>query len=352
MAANSGTYAVVITNNYGAVTSAPVVLDVIAGPPFVVQQPSSASRALGGHVTFTVRAAGTTPITLQRYHGATPVVGATNASLTLADIQSSDGGNYCVQLANFHGTATSDTVTLTISAVTGYESLVMSMEPYAYWPLNETNGATATDIAGGFDGAIVGSMVLGAAGANTAKGFAGFGGGHTAYQFDGVSSFVNCGTSVDLSRTNFTMAVWFMVNSFPGAGIYQTLIAKGDSSWRIIRYYNTDHLTPAVNGINPVSTAFLQDPADTIDDGAWHLAVDTINDGVHSFYYDGVLDVSGAGYGQLSENTYPAYIGENAEVTGRVWPGLMSDVTLFNHALSAAEVSNLWQFAQSGPSAP
>jgi len=60
-----------------------------------------------------------------------------------------------------------------------------------------------------------------------------------------------------------------------------------------------------------------------------------------SLYIDGTLDVSAKTRGQVNINTYPVWIGENAEHSGRGWHGLIDEVRLYNYALSQAEIKSL-----------
>lgn len=86
--------------------------------PTITTHPQSQSSALGGSVTFSVSASGTTPFTYQWRKGGQAISGATNATLTLSNLQSGDAGSYDVVVTNSVGSATSNPATLTVSAVT------------------------------------------------------------------------------------------------------------------------------------------------------------------------------------------------------------------------------------------
>ncbi len=111
--ANAGPYAVVVTNAYGAITSAPGTLTVIL-PPVINVQPVSQLAAVSNNVTFTVGLSqGTSPAYQWRQNGS-PIAGATQSSLTLASISWSSAGTYSVVVTNSAGGATSSDVTLTV----------------------------------------------------------------------------------------------------------------------------------------------------------------------------------------------------------------------------------------------
>jgi subtilisin family serine protease len=86
--------------------------------PTITTHPQSQSGAVGGSVTFSVDATGTTPFTYQWRKGGQAISGATNATLTLANLQTSDAGSYDVVVTNSVGSATSNSATLTVSAIT------------------------------------------------------------------------------------------------------------------------------------------------------------------------------------------------------------------------------------------
>lgn len=57
----------------------------------------------------------------------------------------------------------------------------------------------------------------------------------------------------------------------------------------------------------------------------------------------GALDASARTQGSINVNTYPVYIGGNAEEPGRDWNGLIDDVRIYDYALSEAEVQALME---------
>ena len=86
--------------------------------PIIVTQPQSQTNTWGSNVAFSVTATGMAPLYYQWYYnGASALVGATSATLTLNNAQYSQGGLYSVIVTNFYGTATSANASLTIPAV-------------------------------------------------------------------------------------------------------------------------------------------------------------------------------------------------------------------------------------------
>jgi uncharacterized delta-60 repeat protein len=86
-------------------------------PPFITQQPTSQTRFVGQTATFTVEATGTPPLSFQWLFDGTPISGATNASLRLANLQFTQAGRYSLVVSNPLGSVTSAVATLTVLPV-------------------------------------------------------------------------------------------------------------------------------------------------------------------------------------------------------------------------------------------
>jgi hypothetical protein len=110
---NAGTYSVVVNNNYGSATSAVATLTVYV-PPAITAQPTNLALVLGQNAAFAVVALGTPALAYQWNSNGTNLAGATNASLTLTDIQTADATGYSVVVTNNYGSATSAVATLTV----------------------------------------------------------------------------------------------------------------------------------------------------------------------------------------------------------------------------------------------
>ncbi|MBN2508146.1 MAG: immunoglobulin domain-containing protein [Verrucomicrobia bacterium] len=111
---NAGTYAVVVTNIVGAVTSTPATLTVWA-PPQIDTPPASQTNYAGTTVQFSVEASGPGPLTYQWYYNSSQALpGATESVLVLTNVQKSQSGNYHVEVANPSGRVPSPTAVLTV----------------------------------------------------------------------------------------------------------------------------------------------------------------------------------------------------------------------------------------------
>ncbi len=84
-------------------------------PPTITSQPANASAGIGSNITFTVLASGSPPLFHQWFFNSSALADATNYTLTLTNVQTSNSGNYQVIVSNAYGSVTSAVATLTVS---------------------------------------------------------------------------------------------------------------------------------------------------------------------------------------------------------------------------------------------
>jgi hypothetical protein len=84
-------------------------------PPVITAQPVSCTNNAGATATFTVEATGTAPLSYQWILNRTNLAGATDSSLTLTNVQSTNAGNYRVSVANVVGSTVSSNALLTVN---------------------------------------------------------------------------------------------------------------------------------------------------------------------------------------------------------------------------------------------
>ncbi|MDB6066119.1 MAG: hypothetical protein JWR26_2327 [Pedosphaera sp.] len=143
---DSGNYFVVITNNFGAVTSSLASLQVYAEPFITGQNPASSfSVYQNQRVTLSVTAVGATNLSYQwLINGVADPVG-TNAIYVTAPAQSAAiGTTYQCRVSNAYGVASNLSVSLlsvsplpAILTNSAYSSNILALNPTAYWPMHE-----------------------------------------------------------------------------------------------------------------------------------------------------------------------------------------------------------------------
>ena len=107
----AGDYQVVVSNPYGAVTSAVARITVVT-QPLIASQPQNIAVMAGEEAAFAVTMEPGEFLHYQWFVGGAPVPGATNSSLVIAHAQSSDEGAYYVVVTNIGWRATSQSASL------------------------------------------------------------------------------------------------------------------------------------------------------------------------------------------------------------------------------------------------
>ncbi len=127
--ASSGyTYQVIVSNDYGSVTSAPpavLTVTVVVVPPSIVGAANLITNYVNDAETFTsVSVSGTAPFSYQWYHGNAPLVddgvkyaGVTNSSLSVSNLTLADAGNYYLTVQNSAGRASNLMDVLTVQYI-------------------------------------------------------------------------------------------------------------------------------------------------------------------------------------------------------------------------------------------
>ncbi len=204
----------------------------------------------------------------------------------------------------------------------------------AWWRFDESEGRIAVDSSGhGFAGTLIGNPRWQPTGGRV-KG---------ALAFDGAQDAVLIGNAPAFNITGaITIAAWIKVSRFDQR--WQTIIAKGDTAWRLQRAAQENTVAFHCTGLNSVKGRWPLGIEGTknINDGQWHHVTGVYDGAVVSLYVDGILDNSSRASGAIQVNGLPVVIGANAEASGRNWSGLIDEVCVFACALNANGVQALY----------
>lgn len=347
----SGNYDVVVTGASLSVTSAVSAITVVAGPPIITQQPVSATRYEGAAVTFAVTIQGSTPWSFQWKKGGSPITGATNSSYTIPAVHPVDAASYNVTITNPLGSSNSAAATLTVLPVDNYAAQVIYSGAGAYWQLNETNGTTAFDYAGGLNCTITGNVTNNVASVRPPS-YIGYGATNTCFAFPGGNATENLATPTLANFTNnsLTMAAWVM----PYSG---QLALTSDVNF-VANAGGAGLNSAGTDGKVRAHPLWGSDTGLTFSFDTWNYIVVVWTPTGQTFYLDNGdgngLRTSSVG-GTIDPSTWkntPFYIGRQVARSDRGWPGQIDEVALFDRALSATEVTNLYVNAISGATAP
>jgi hypothetical protein len=116
-ASNAGTYNCILSPGCNEAMSASVTLTVGAGNVNITQQPQNTSVCLGSSASLSIALTGAT-VTYQWKKDGVNISGATNSTLNLTNVTSSDAGNYTVDIVGGScGTFSSQVAALTVLAL-------------------------------------------------------------------------------------------------------------------------------------------------------------------------------------------------------------------------------------------
>lgn len=118
-----GVYRIVLTakdvasSGSDRTTTGTLVLTVVPNgtPPSITQQPTGGEVEPGGGLALTATAAGTAPLRYQWLFNGSAVAQATNATLTLAGLESNRAGDYSLWVTNIAGSVTSQVAVVVVN---------------------------------------------------------------------------------------------------------------------------------------------------------------------------------------------------------------------------------------------
>jgi hypothetical protein len=340
-AEDAGSYDLVVTNLYGATTSGVATVSVVQVPAITKDLAGISGTIFAGanFSAWSVVAGGAQPLHYNWFKGSTPA-GSDSPTLTLINVSVADSGDYHVTVSNAIGSAKSATNHLTVVASPDmYTTDVAQDAPGAYWPLGETSGTIANDYSGAaHSGTNNGGLTLGATGPRPPS-YQGFNAGKLAYQFDGSSAYIDCGTGPSLSGiTDFTLEAWVNTTATAAGRIVQQRYANG---------YNGEYML-GLNADGTVSFGlygggayqFNMNSPNTINDGKWHYVAAVRRNGTNGVIY---IDGTAAVYQNVPfiaplDNTFPTYIGADMRDKVSYFNGSISDVAIYSYALSASRI--------------
>jgi hypothetical protein len=154
-----------------------------------------------------------------------------------------------------------------------------------------------------------------------------------ALRLDGIDDYVQILNSSNFQLTGaFSLEAWIKVAAFDKT--WQTIIGKGDNSWRLHRYNNTNHIGFGTSGLSNIDL----EGTSNVNDGQWHHIAAVYTGSKKLLYVDGNLDASADVTGTLSASFYDIAIGENLQALGRSFNGSINEIRIWNAAKSQAQV--------------
>lgn len=307
--------------------------------PSVTVQPSGSSNSVGDSVSIIAGVNGTAPIFYQWAFNGTNIPGANNFTLTLTNLQTTNAGTYTLFASNAYGFVDSSNA---VVQVTPFNFAATA----AYYAFDDGNGYTAADSSGnGNNGTLNGFPD------STSQWGPGRIGGALSFNSDGFNTeYVEAPDSptIEFDQPNaMTVSLWARgsATQVNGAG----LVAKGGAASSVqfgFDVFNGAYRFFVRNG-SGVGVAVQSAIA---PDNRWQFVTGTYSGAASSLkiYVNGVLAGSATGPTTLQLSSSPLSIGSRFSGTAGYdlpFAGVLDDVRLYNRALSAAQVAQLYSAA-------
>ncbi len=335
----AGNYSVTLSNAFGVLTSSNALLSVV--PLLIATQPQSQTVYAGTTVSLTVAAVSLIPPGYQWTVNGIARPGATNATLTITNAQTSDTGNYSVLVTNADGGQFSSNAVLVVVAP---QTCTPPSGLVSWWRAE----GNANDSYGTNQGIVQGNVTY-------APGEAGQG-----FALNGSNSYVRIPASVSLNvgagsgltfeawinpfNLNFqTVAEWN--NGVGGIGAHLQISASSSGSGPAGNLYANlvdtsgfNHLISSAAGV--ITTNQFQHVAVTYDYATGQAAL----------YCNGVL-VQGQNLGPFTPQTsLDFYLGARPSGygAGNDFPGVLDEASVYSRALSPSEVQAIYNAGGAG----
>jgi hypothetical protein len=338
------------------------------GNPAVTVQPTNVTVEVGSTATFSVTATGPTPLSYQwqvSTNGGTSfgnISGATNSSYTTpATVAANSGSQYQAVISGQCGTpVTSSAAVLGVSVpppplTTIYGLSVTSLNPYAYWRLNETNGATiAYDYYGIYNGAIGSGVIAGVPGQPNPP-FTGFETNKTAMELNGSGGSYLTMPTLNLNTNTVTITGWINPSGvesdwtgvvFCRSGTTVAGLSFGQASYSGI----TNELRFTWNNnYFGISTGLI------VPSNQWSfVALSVTSTGATVYVGNGAVLSSYTTFASLPNQPFDnsLMIGIDPTSGTRMFQGLIDEVTIFKHSLTPSQIQGLYTSAYTNSYAP
>jgi hypothetical protein len=331
-----------VSATFSGVTGISHSITVSISPPVITQQPQASESLLAGAtLNASVANIGNPPFIYRWYYnnGAIPISTASTPTLTIPNLQPSNAGDYTCLVSNQNGAALSSALSLMVISPTTYQQSLMSLNPIAYWPLNETSGVVARDLVGDYNGIYNGGFTFAQPGPANSM----FGSPSRSVLFDGTSAFINISEGPFNIFGAITMVAWVDVLTSPK---FAGLFGHGDASWRM-----------SINGSGQPGASIGNAPdaisATSVEDGNWHMiaysytGIPGINNGL--LYVDGMLVAGASVTASPVGDNFDVWIGGSPDYgTSRLLNANIAHAAIFAQALASEELQDLYAGVYAG----
>ena len=325
--ANDGNYTVRINSSNGSILSSNAVL-IVYGPPVITSQPAGQTCLQGTTITLSVSASAP-PLNYQWLKNGAPmssppnVSGANTATLTISNSTSADDGSYSVLVSNPYFSLTSSQAVVTVY----YMPPPDSVQPYAWWLLNEGTGTQTLDYSGnGHNGTL-----------NTGATWTSAGQSGTGIYFNATAPAQVFVANPFIWSGDWTATMW--VNRWETKLNTQASVLMGGThdSLKLEQYAQTNHLGYTVYGTADYPLACVTPLASWV-----HLAFVKNSTGV-SIYTNGIFVASRSNTSSLDVTTL------GCDNFTDYLDATLDDVRVYTNALTGPQIASIFAYGRITP---
>jgi len=154
--------------------------------------------------------------------------------------------------------------------------------------------------------------------------------------FDGTNDYVDIGFQPDFIHTNATLSYWCNMDNFTGSQVMGS-----HNQRRFYAGFNNHTVFMGVQNQNNLGSGTDLEPHTTA--GKWHHICLVANGGTATYYVDGISrDTMSYTQDVATNPNTNFFIGDTSGTAGYPMEGLIDEVAIFDSALSAAQVSSIY----------
>jgi hypothetical protein len=313
-------------------------------PPLITQSPTGGTRLAGDTFTLASAAAGGIPLNFQWRLNGSAIAGATNASLTLTNVQVSNSGSYDVVISNSSGSVTSAPPSV-LTVIDPALDITSNLE--LWLKLDETAGLTAADASGNHrDGALTGFIgddsqwtngrIQGAIQLNSTN------------HIDDERVMIAQDGGLDFSTNlEFTIAAWVngAATQESGAGVVANGTGAGGEQYALDIYNNAYRLY-----VRDTNGAAVNLNTTIHPNGTWQHIAAVFSAPLNrmKFYLNGAEVASATPPSSLLQNFSDVSIGSRqsgGDAYDFNFSGTLDDVRIYRRALTSRDVAEIYNQA-------
>ncbi|MFA5133861.1 MAG: LamG domain-containing protein [Patescibacteria group bacterium] len=164
-----------------------------------------------------------------------------------------------------------------------------------------------------------------------------------AINLDGKNGYITVANESNFDLVQYTLSVWVKADSLAPTNSWWTIVAKGDNGPFHIQTQSTASCGAGGELGIGWNNGSWQDICSGIrpEPGQWYHVAATSDGTTVRLYVDGI-EKGNDSLGTPHQNNYSLSIGTNLETGARYWTGSIDDLRIYNRALSAQEITDLF----------